>query len=411
MKKRFNRQIILEYSIYIIGWLLVFLTPVLDSKLSGESALNWRIVTRSWLYLFPFALFFFLHNSIAKRFFFKKKYTLYAILSIICLITIFTFYPKLVFYEIDKNGMQLMHPKFNNEQQMGPGQINPGDKAQPPFQHKDPANFEKGGFPEKRFGDNGFPQRRPDRFRRRPLINFMSIDSIVQNSLIAVLLAGLNLAVMLFFKLIDEQNKQNELRSNSLLFELEYLKGQLNPHFFMNMLNNIHALVDIDKDKAKETIIGFSKLMRYVLYDANQQKIQLSKEINFLRNYIELMKLRFTKNVDIRPDLPVIIPEILIPPLLFVSFIENAFKHGVSYRHKSFVDLSLVIMDEYLVFEITNSVVNKESSVDPDPDKENDKGIGLINVVKRLDLLYGDSYTLNIDKTEKEYKVKLTLPV
>ena len=252
----------------------------------------------------------------------------------------------------------------------------------------------------------------PPTFRHKPILELRALDSLLSSLLIAILLAGFNLAIKLYFRLLDEQNKQRELESSSLLFELEYLKGQLNPHFFMNMLNNIHALIDIDSEKAKETIIGFSKLMRYVLYDANQQEIQLSREITFLKNYIDLMKIRYTKNVDINIHLPERIPDITIPPLLFVSFIENAFKHGISYRNKSYVNLELRVNDNEIICNVSNSVWRPNSDNSSDINIEDpESGIGLSNVIKRLDLIYGNRYSLSIDKSEKDYSVKLTIPV
>lgn len=105
----------------------------------------------------------------------------------------------------------------------------------------------------------------------------------------------------------------------------------------MNTLNNIHALVDMDAGKAKRTIVELSKLMRYVLYEASNRTILLSREIQFLDNYIALMKLRYTGRVRIECCMPDEVPEVQIPPLLFISFVENAFKHGVSYQEESFI--------------------------------------------------------------------------
>lgn len=110
-----------------------------------------------------------------------------------------------------------------------------------------------------------------------------------------------------------------ELEHQHLQSELQYLKYQINPHFFMNTLNNIHALVDIDTGKAKSTIVELSKLMRYVLYEASNKTILLSREIQFLENYVTLMSLRYPDRVSIEKNFPLEVPEVQIPPLLFVS--------------------------------------------------------------------------------------------
>ena len=113
----------------------------------------------------------------------------------------------------------------------------------------------------------------------------------------------------------------------------------------MNTLNNIHALVDIDTGKAKSTIVELSKLMRYVLYEASNKTILLSREIQFLENYVTLMSLRYPDRVSIEKNFPLEVPEVQIPPLLFVSFVENAFKHGISYRKESFVHVVMQLED------------------------------------------------------------------
>lgn len=386
---KIDKQLFLENSIYFIGWILVFLSPVIDSKMSGESFVQWEMVFKSWLVLLPFLIFFILHNYFwAPKYFLKKKYVKYIVFCILSIVLIFSIYPRFIREELNMPKKGEFHLPVKPEKR----------------------DFERGGsFTHPEFRDNDFrkfpdwPKGPGDKFKRRPLIDFRTLDSFFISVIFAFLLIGFNLAVKLFFRLLDEETKQTKLQSNSLLFELEYLKGQLNPHFFMNMLNNIHALIDIDKEKAKETIIGFSKLMRYVLYDSNQPKISLSKEITFIRNYIELMKIRYTNNVSIIVELPEIVPEIQIPPLLFVSFLENAFKHGISYRNKSFVHLSLVTTDNQLIYNVNNSLWQN--------DKESEKGIGLENVSKRLNLIYGNDFSLNIEKSDKEYRVTLIIPV
>lgn len=145
---------------------------------------------------------------------------------------------------------------------------------------------------------------------------------------VAILLVGFNLTIRFFLKSLHDDEMLKELEHQHLESELQYLKYQLNPHFFMNTLNNIHALVDIDAEKAKKTIIELSKLMRYVLYEANNSQISLEREIQFLENYIALMQLRYTEKLRIQTDFPLIVPRVQIPPLLFISLLENAFKHG-----------------------------------------------------------------------------------
>ena len=171
----------------------------------------------------------------------------------------------------------------------------------------------------------------------------------------------------------------------------------------MNTLNNIHALVDIDPEKAKESIIELSKLMRYVLYDGNMQMASLQKESDFIDNYIELMRLRYSDRVDIRVERDKTLPDAMIAPLITITYVENAFKHGVSYNEESFIHIITHVKDGRFLFTCRNSK-HKEST-------EEHGGVGLENTRKRLNLIYGDDYSLNIDDGEKAYSVELDIPL
>ena len=220
---------------------------------------------------------------------------------------------------------------------------------------------------------------------------------------IIVLMCGMNLGVKLYFKTRDDQKKLLRLEKENLEQQLEYLKYQINPHFFMNTLNNIHALVDIDAEKAKSTILELSKMMRFILYEGDKQGVPLTREFDFIRNYITLMELRYTDKVQIRVNLPQQAPDRLIPPLMLITFIENAFKHGISYQHPSFIDIMVDIQDDRLHFTCSNSKAEK-------PNQEKG-GVGLTNVRKRLKLLYDNNYTLHIQDNSDIYQVQLTIPL
>ena len=172
----------------------------------------------------------------------------------------------------------------------------------------------------------------------------------------------------------------------------------------MNTLNNIHALIDIDTEEAKEAIIRLSKLMRHILYDSEVEMIPLKKEIEFITNYIALMKLRFTEKVKIDFIFSSQLPDKSIPPLLITSFLENAFKHGISYNNISFVNISIQTFVNTMQIEISNS----KHQVDRNGE---DSGIGITNTRKRLDLLFGDDYTLDIVDEKEIFTVNLTIPV
>ena len=218
-----------------------------------------------------------------------------------------------------------------------------------------------------------------------------------------ILMFGANLGVKGYIHSREDRRRLAELEKQSLEQQLEYLRYQINPHFFMNTLNNIHALVDIDPAKAQETIVELSKMMRYVLYEGDKHGVPLTKEMEFIRTYVKLMQLRYTDRVRIALDLPAEVPDRQLPPLMLISFIENAFKHGISYQRESFIEIGITVEADTLHFTCRNSkadVPNQEKG-----------GVGLANVRKRLDLLYDHRYTLLIHDTPNLYTVDLKLPI
>lgn len=227
------------------------------------------------------------------------------------------------------------------------------------------------------------------------------------NTLAVIFLMGMNLGVKLLYKTEEDRNRMQHLEKENLKQRLNYLRYQISPHFFMNTLNNIHALVDIDPEKAKKSIVELSKLMRHILYDGDTNISPLSDEVQFLQNYIALMKMRFTGMVKVNTDFPAMTSQKGIAPLILAIFAENAFKHGVSYKSPSNIDITLRCHNnEFILFTCKNS-----KRKDGAKEKDLDGGIGLRNVKNRLELIYGDRYHIDIKDTEDNYKVRLLLPL
>ena len=220
---------------------------------------------------------------------------------------------------------------------------------------------------------------------------------------ILVLMFGMNVGIKGYFKHRGDQKKMKRLEHQNLEQQLEYLKYQINPHFFMNTLNNIHALVDIDPEKAKSTIVELSKMMRFILYEGDKHGVPLTREFEFIRTYLSLMRLRYTDKVKITVELPTEVPDKTVPPLMLISFIENAFKHGISYQRDSFIDIHVSVEQQRLRFLCHNSKADK-------PNQEKG-GVGLANVRQRLQLLYDNNFTLNIQDNPDTYHVELTIPL
>ncbi|WP_372776511.1 sensor histidine kinase [Mangrovibacterium sp.] len=220
----------------------------------------------------------------------------------------------------------------------------------------------------------------------------------------SVLICGFSMGLGLIQKLGQNEKERKELEKEKLKTELAFLKGQVSPHFFFNTLNNIYSLIGIDTDEAQEAVLKLSKLMRYLLYESEDGNSKLSDEINFMNHYIDLMKLRISNKVELQISLPERVPEITIPPLLFIAFIENAFKHGISYRDLSFIHIKMEVNEKNIVFETRNSIGKNTAE-----GESKYSGIGLENVKKRLSLIYPDSHEMTISRTNDTFKVRLEI--
>jgi two-component system, LytTR family, sensor kinase len=197
---------------------------------------------------------------------------------------------------------------------------------------------------------------------------------------------------------------QKELEKEKLNSELAFLKNQISPHFFFNTLNNIYSLISINAEDSQKAVLRLSKLMRYLLYDSEHGNTKLSNEIDFMNNYIDLMKLRMSNKISLDISFPEKYEDINIPPLIFIPFIENAFKHGISYREKSFIDISMTIEKGSVKFRCANSLIKIREE-----NETGHSGIGLENVTKRLNLLFPGKHELKINKTDTEFEVLLQI--
>ncbi|MBQ8809854.1 MAG: histidine kinase [Bacteroidales bacterium] len=187
----------------------------------------------------------------------------------------------------------------------------------------------------------------------------------------------------------DERQAIEEERRRNAEAELNWLKNQLNPHFLFNTLNNISSLIQIDPDKAQECIGQLSELLRYALYESNVRKVRIGDEITFMKNYIDLMTLRCSKTTRIESRFDVPDSDIMISSLLFISLIENAFKHGTSAHKESFIKIDMSMDGNDIVFTSENTLFEKKT------EDYSCSGIGLENLKRRLELLYPDAYSYN----------------
>lgn len=385
MKNKLRKH---EIGVYAVLWLLLFLIPLLmhymETSRTGV-ALDFSIVWRAWLNYIPFLVLFVIHDFLIAPILIRRHHKKAYFTVVAAAIILFSI-ANCSILETDRHGRPPGGPQagMDNGDPHAPQPDDAGVCYRPPLPH----GHEPGGEDEPKVVMHG----------QEPINPVWFIQLILATSM-----CGMNTAVKLFFKSRDDELRLAELERQGLQKELDFLTYQINPHFFMNTLNNIHALIDIAPDKAKDAVIELSKMMRYVLYDGNTSMVPLTKELDFIGHYIALMKLRYIRNVDISIVNPPVVPDRLVPPLLLVTFIENAFKHGVSYRHPSFVEVRTVIEGEVLHFICRNSRIPGE--------QPSDKGVGLLNIRKRLDLIYTDSYQLDINHDEDTWSVSLKIPL
>lgn len=337
-----------ENLLYLMVWMVIILVPVLNSKMLEEVHVSLENILIAWLKIAPYLLIFIIHNIlIAPRLLLRKhRYVWYLVVNLLTITAVFSL---VAIYE--------KYAPYDTEPYILNGKASFTDLA------------------------------------------------IYWNILLGFFMTGLNMGIKLLYRSLRDEQQMEELKRQNLQAEMDYLRYQINPHFFMNTLNNIHALIDIDTEYAKSAVIELSKMMRYVLYESGSETISLKKDIQFIENYIELMRIRYDSSIDICLDYPATIPnKVAIPPLLLIVFVENAFKHGVSYNHASFIHIRIGYRDDAVTAVISNSRHEKS--------RPGTTGIGLENVKKRLALIYQDNYTLSIDDSDPAvYTVKLIIPI
>ncbi len=203
-----------------------------------------------------------------------------------------------------------------------------------------------------------------------------------------------------------QQNATKEIEKTSIQTELKFLKSQINPHFLFNTLNNLYALTLKKSDNAPEIVIKLSEMLRYMLYECNEKRVPLRKEIKYIQNYIDLEKLRQGDRSNINLTINGEIRDQMISPLMFIPFLENSFKHGLNRGiTEGYVNIVLDVEGDQLRFFMENS----KPSASPSPAQPKIGGIGLINVRRRLKLIYPKAHELVIDDRPDAYSVKLEL--
>ena len=334
-----------ENMLYACVWAAIYLIPFMNAHLMSEDAIDFGKVIISWVKITPYFFIFLVHNYLLIPLLMRNRYVWYIVLLLLLVATVFGTIEVLDFRYWQSN-------------------VDLKDKA--------------------------------------------SLTELAWywNVLFGILMAGANSMIKLYYQAIITEQNMAKLQKENIEIQMQYLKYQINPHFLMNTLNNIHAMIDFDSEMARKSVMDLSRMMRHVLYDSGESHTTLDKEVEFIINYIELMRIRFADDVDItftHPDMN-ICRRVSLPPLLLIVLVENAFKHGISYNKESFIHINIYVDNEELTCVVANSRHFSSTT--------EHSGIGLNNITKRLDLLFDNRYQLEKDDSDQSrYIVKLVIPV
>jgi two-component system, LytTR family, sensor kinase len=345
----------LAFLLHIAAWTFLFILPIylftFDSN--RDAFFIGRVYLRTLIYVLIFYLNYF---WLIPKILFKGKKLYYYLITAALIVSLYIINDSVNKYIFEK-------PKFKPEREMV-------DKISKEF-------------------------KMPNHPWRFDIYNFLFTS---------ILISGFSIGLRMLDRYNENEKQRKDLEKERLNSELSFLKNQISPHFFFNTLNNIYSLVEINTGDAQKAILQLSKMMRYMLYESEQGNTLLSREITFMKNYIELMKLRITDKVNLHVHFPEEDTDIAIAPLLFIPFIENAFKHGVSNREPSFLDISMRVNQTEILFLCTNSII-----MNGEINSTSDSGIGLENVRKRLSLLFPGKHQLSINQTSSAFEVILQI--
>jgi sensor histidine kinase YesM len=234
------------------------------------------------------------------------------------------------------------------------------------------------------------------RIRRRPYADFF-------NTVLFLLVITFGACIEVVRRWLQTEQNRKETEHERINTELSFLKSQVNPHFFFNTLNNIYSLAIVKSDKTAHAVLKLSAIMRYILTETERNLVPLENEVSFIHNYIELQQVRLTEKVQVNFTIEGNTAPLLVAPLIFIPFVENAFKYGVSTKEKSTIEIKLTIVEHSIYFYSNNYIVQSENNM-----MEN-TGIGINNVKRRLELLYPEKYEMNHLIENGHYIVNLSI--
>ncbi|MFL9483724.1 sensor histidine kinase [Chitinophagaceae bacterium LWZ2-11] len=363
-----NKKILIII-IHVAVWLCFFALPYIFFPKPKDISQSWNThILIHFICTYTFLVVFYYLNTLVliPKLLFNKRWIWYIVIVIACFI-LFSFFPRLI--------TNLINPidelPFKQQAMQGrpfmPGKIPGGPR------------YWRGGM-------RWFP------FFPGSYAIFILVFTI-----------GTCISVMQQWLRVEQNKKAVE--TEKLNTELSFLKSQINPHFFFNTLNNIYSLAVVGSPQTASAVMKLSSIMRYILSDTQSDKVPLENEINFIKNYIDLQLVRLTDKVKVEFNTNGDITNKQIAPLLFIPFVENAFKYGVSTKDFSGITFTMNAEDEAVTFTAINNIVKSENAI------HETTGIGINNVKRRLELLYPGKHTLNVSELNNTFKIELHISI
>ena len=329
---------------------LVFFPRMLDANFSMSDHMIASIICNNL-----FLVFFYYLNTLVliPKLLMKEKWLIYTV-TIFCFLVMYLYVPKYI-------ATWIAPPEIRNFPSNLPGKSRP------------------------RTGSN-----------RRSFVDFFNIA-------IFLLVFTVGTCISVIQRWLQTEETRKETESQKLQTELSFLKSQINPHFFFNTLNNIYSLAVVRSEKTAPAVMKLSSIMRYILTETTQEHVALHNEVDFIKNYIELQQVRLTEKTTVAFSSVGLIDEKLVAPLVFIPFVENAFKYGISTKSVSHIEIKIEALANSIRFFSSNFIVPSENNM-----MEN-TGIGINNVKRRLALMYPDKYTLTNEIKDNFYLVHLEI--
>lgn len=375
-----ERKKIITIAIHIAVWICFFCLPYIFSPQPKEITAS---ITKYMVTLFvtinAFLLAFYYLNTLVliPKFLFKKKWLLYLV-SIAACFTLFIYTPREITHLITGNSEDDIREEMRQE-----------------FRQR------RNNFKENKDSIAKFSEPKKDSKRKSPKNEFKYFPG---SFVVFLLVLTIGICITSIQQWLRVEHTKEKIEHEKLNTELSFLKTQVNPHFFFNTLNNIYSLAVVQSDKTAPAVLKLSSIMRYILTETQTDKVPLDNEIDFLKNYIDLQLVRLTDKVKVNFEVSGNTINKNIAPLLFIPFVENAFKYGVSTKDNSTIDIHLIATGNTVELDVTNTIVHKANSMDT-------TGIGINNVKRRLILSYPDKHTLYVSDNNNTFKVHLVIDI